>query len=220
MGFESVVQLICTVAVAVATVVLVIVTWKYVCITGETLRELRASREPYVFLKFESPGPHFDLVVGNSGQSAALNVIFELQEDIVWRLASSGGNITIGGGRLKKMPIFDSGLSHIAPGENLRYSCRGSPNHGNLGPGNFCVSIGITYEDEAGKTFARRVNIDMRAFDGVLFSSFEGGRRDSVAEELRKIGRLLRKHLPGGEYRSPGAAESETGQNPTGGRPQ
>jgi len=216
MDAGSWIQLLSTIGMAIATGVVAWATVRLesatkeyvgaaqeqVKVTAETLQEMRAQREPYVYLKFEDPGRGFEFVIGNSGQSAALNVRLDVMREAPWWKRVTGGTHVEAVDLLAGMPIFQSGLSRIEPGEKLRYDCGGRPNNQRLDDQNSRVSISVAYTNESGRKFSRQVDIDVRAFMGLLFKSFEGGTRDQIASELKDIRRLLSKRMPKPDYDS------------------
>jgi hypothetical protein len=162
------ISIISTIVVAVATVVLVVLTGKYVRLTKAMVDEMKEAGEPDVNVDFELPESMLRLVIGNAGRSPAKNVRFEVISDVNCirsiRYKDKSG--------LASLPIFDTGVSYLSPGRMLKFWA------GYLEPKketslNKVFRILIRYENDIGKLFERDIAIDMSQYENVLYESFK-----------------------------------------------
>ena len=176
---ESVIQLGSTIVVAFATVFLVWLTSKYVRLTKSIVEEMKATRGPSVYVDIEAPGQMFNLTVGNSGQSPAVNICFDVEKDIK---GFCYGKDEKG---IASIPIINKGISYLPPGRILKWRAglfRPSKDESQ----NNALQMKIVFEDEKGKIFKRSVSIDMSLYDAVLFESYRDPSKD-VALAIEKV---------------------------------
>lgn len=155
-----------TIVVAIATVVLVWLTSKYVRLTTHMVEDLKRSKEPVINVDFELPDHSLQLVLKNIGQSAAKNVKISILKDADW---IRGHSDTKG---LSGMPPFDKGVSYLVPGRTLKYWV-GYPDWKKSEEHDFTISFQVDFENDQGNPFQHRIDIDMNQFQGVLFESFK-----------------------------------------------
>jgi hypothetical protein len=171
------VQLISTVVITVATVVLAVLTFKYVRLTQMMVQEMKRSREPLVNVDFEMPDHTLRLVISNSGLSPAKNVRFRVTQDAKWIRDERGQH------GLSEFPPIKNGISYLVPGRKLKFYLE-SPNWKTVANKDLNVSLVVDCEDESGKSFTQCIDMDLCHFRWVLFESF----RDStlaVAEAIK-----------------------------------
>ena len=170
------VPLVSTVVVAVATVVLVWLTGRYVKLTRDLVRESQRSREPSVTLDFELPDHTLRMTVENNGGSPAVNIRVSVVQDVVW-LFSNGISLFN-----TATPVKD-GVSYLAPGRKLKYYI-GYPNWHETDESEMRARFHIRYESESGRSFEHSVDYDFVQMRDVLFESFKDSNL-AVAEAIR-----------------------------------
>jgi len=164
-----------TIVVAIATVVLVLLTSRYVRFTGRILEETQKHREPLVTIDFELPNDSLRLVICNYGLSPAKNIQIEVIKDIQFRLINQQVLAEFG-------PIKD-GVSYLTPARKLKYYL-GFPKWENTPEDQLDISLYIKYENEAGKNYEHIVNFDFGQMREVLFESFKDSNL-AIAEAIR-----------------------------------
>jgi predicted nucleic acid-binding Zn ribbon protein len=170
------IQLITTIVVMLANVLLVVLTAAYVLLTRQTVLEMKASREPSVYVDLEFPDMEVRAAIGNSGQSAALNIKFRVEDGVPW-LGQKG----FPKGLLSLEPIRD-GISYLPPGRTLKYMLN-MVDWKLLTEENALLKIGVNYENESGRKFKREYFIDVSQYNGVLCETY----RDSNIEVAKAI---------------------------------
>ncbi len=173
------VSIISTIVVAVATVVLVVLTGKYVRLTKAMVDEMKEAGEPDVNVDFELPERMLRLVIGNSGRSPAKNVRFEVVSDVdcirsIYSKDKPG---------LARLPVFETGVSYLSPGRILKFWA-GCLELKKEMPLNKIFRILVRYENDIGKLFERDIAIDMSQYENVLYESFKDN-NVTVAEAIK-----------------------------------
>jgi hypothetical protein len=171
---------------AFTTIVLAFLTWRYVKLTKHMADAMRISREPSVYIDFEIPGHEIRFSVGNSGQTPAKNLKFEVVQDLPW-LGFGGDSQGV-----SSIPIIKSGISYLTPGRVLKFSA-GFFAHKEIEREEHVFKMNIKYENEAGKLFTRSVIIDMIQYADVLFESFKDSTL-AVAEAIKDTEASRRTH--------------------------
>ncbi|MBA4121380.1 MAG: zinc ribbon domain-containing protein [Acidobacteria bacterium] len=170
-------QIIMTIIVTVANVFLVILTSIYVYLTRQMVNETKANRDPTVFVDLEFPEREARVAIGNSGQTPAVNIKFDVQEDVPWR---GLGKYSEG---LKGLEVIKNGVSYLPSNRILKYSA-GIPEWDKVDEEKRLLKINVSYYNESGKKFEREYFIDLLQYKGILFESF----RDSnmaIAKAIR-----------------------------------
>jgi len=176
---ESLIQLGSTIVVALATVFLVWLTSKYVRLTKSMADEMKASRGPSVYVDIEAPGQMFNLTVGNSGRSPAVNIRFTVEKDIK---GLSYGKDEKG---IESIPIIKKGISYLPPGRTLKWRAGVFRPTKDESQSN-ALQMEIFFENEQGKEFKRNFIIDMSLYDAVLFESYRDPSKD-VAQAIERV---------------------------------
>lgn len=140
---------------------------------------MKASRDPSVYVDIEAPGQMFNLTVGNSGQSPAVNIRFDVEKDIKGLCYGKDEK------GIASIPIIDKGISYLPPGRILKWRAGHFKPSKNESQRNV-LQMKIAFEDEKGKSFARSVLIDMSLYDAVLFESYRDPSKD-VAQAIEKV---------------------------------
>jgi hypothetical protein len=189
----TVISIISTAVVAFATVALALITNKYVRLTKVMVEEMKNAREPNVHVDFELPEKTLRLVIGNSGQSSAKNVRFEVVSDVDCIRTVVNQKNVLGG--LANLHIFENGISYLSPGRKLKFWA------GFLEPKkethfNKVFRVLVRYENDSGKLFERNIAIDMGQYEDVLFESFKDSNL-TVAEAIKDAERSRQLRDPG-----------------------
>jgi len=171
------IQLITTIVVAAANVVLVLLTSVYVYLTRRMVREMKSSREPSVFVDLEFPEEEARIAILNSGQSPAIDVRFKVEEDIPWRQL---GSHPVG---LNTLNVIKKGISYLPAGRSLKFMA-GFPDWKSIDETNGRMAVHVNYKNEDGNPFEREYIIDVDQYRSILFESFRDPNRE-VAKAIR-----------------------------------
>jgi hypothetical protein len=173
-----------TVVVAVATVVLVWLTSKYVRLTKQMVDDMKRTREPSITVDFELVDHAVRLAVSNTGLSSAKDIKFRVKRDIDW-LRVNGETGGIG-----ELELMERGISYLAPGRTFKYHA-GYPNRQRDQVGSMLLSMDVSFCNEAGATFERGIDIDMSQYQSVLFESFKDPEM-AIADAIKEVERSQR----------------------------
>lgn len=172
------VPLISTLVATGCTVVLAVLTWKYVKLTAKLVEESQQQREPLVTVDFETPDfAELNFVLENHGASPARNVQIEVLQDTEW-IHTGKDDTGLGGIH----PIVH-GVSLMTPGRKLKYRC-GTVNWQSLPKGSVPVILQLSYENLSGKDFDETIHFDLQQLCHVLFDSFRDP-ADNVARAIK-----------------------------------
>lgn len=165
-GYSTEIELLSTIIITIATIVLAILTAKYVRHTKYMAEQMKSVREPTVYFDFEVPSYSIKLIIGNSGYSPAINIRFDVNKDIKWLKLNKD---IIG---FSNLPIIKNGISYLAPGRTFKFIA------GNIGDSsenslNNELQMIIHYENESGKKFIKDVSIDLSVYRLTLFETFK-----------------------------------------------
>ncbi|MFA5914335.1 MAG: zinc ribbon domain-containing protein [Burkholderiales bacterium] len=161
-----------------ATVVLAVLTFKYVRLTHSLVQEARAAKRPNVFVDIEFDSTDVKFIIGNTGSSPAINVKLSVADNIPWRQHpefQSG---------IASLAIVQNGLAYLAPGRTLKFNAGYIENNATFFSAESMVTIGLMYQTETGEQVSREVTIELRSYSGVLFESFVHPERE-VARAIR-----------------------------------
>lgn len=180
-----------TIVVALATVALVCLTFRYVRLTRRMVEESQKSRDPFVTADFEIPDRSLRLVVENHGLSPAKNVRIAVLKDVQWVRTAKGRQ------GLAECAAVKKGISYLTPSRRLKYYL-GFPNWGNASDDQMETSLRVTYQSEAGREYHHLVDFDFRQMREVLYESFKDPNL-AVAEAIRESERDRQFHEHVGE---------------------
>lgn len=157
------ISIISTVVVAIATVVLTILTGRYVRLT-----KIMVTQEPNVYVDLEFPESIFRFVVGNSGSSPAKNIQFDILSDVDCIFSFYEKNKA----GISTIPIFKNGISYLSPGRILKFWVGNFNN--SVMKDSKCKEfrVVVRFENSRGKRFEIDTTIDLGQYDHVLFESF------------------------------------------------
>jgi hypothetical protein len=190
----TVISIISTAVVAFATVALALITNKYVRLTKVMVDEMKNAMEPNVHVDFELPEKTLRLVIGNSGQSSAKNVRFEVISDVDCIRTVVNQKNVLGG--LANLPIFENGISYLSPGRRLKFRAGFLEPKKETSLNKKIFRVLVRYENDSGKLFERNIAIDMGQYKDVLFESFKDSNL-TVAEAIKDVERSRQLRDPG-----------------------
>jgi hypothetical protein len=176
----STVQLYVTIVVAVANILLVLLTGVYAYLTRQMVLQMRASRDPSVFVDLEFPELMGRVAIGNTGQTPAKNIRFKIDDNVPWL-----GDADKPRG-LQAISALATGVSFLPPGRVLKYYV-GMPDWKKAGPG-ATITVRVDFQSEAGTEFTREYVLDLAQYSQVLFESFRDP-TSSVAEAIKQAER-------------------------------
>lgn len=173
-----------TIAAAGINFLLTVLTAIYVYFTRRMVCEMQAARQPSVFIDLEFPDEQARIAIGNSGESPAVNVVFEIKEDIPWRhfLAGKDG--------LKSLEVIKHGVSFLPPDRVLKFmggyvdweKFRQAPGQ---------LQIKIKFDNEAGHHFTRDYRINISQYAQLLYDTFRDP-STAIAQAIRESERSRR----------------------------
>ncbi len=180
MDAQTSVQLVSTLVVAVATAVLAYLTYRNVQLTNKMVTEMRAARAPYIFVELEIRKTGNVLAVGNSGQTAAVDIHFDVKQDASW---VSLPNMKF---YLNQTAPIEKGITYLPPGRTLRYLL-GQLNVAGSQEGD-AIKLGVQYKDDAGELFRREIVIALATLEGLLYETYQKPESE-IAEALKDMRR-------------------------------
>lgn len=178
-AIELLIQILCLSLTTVATIVLAILTRKYVRLTHSMLEEARTQKEPNVYVDLELSSYQAKLLIGNSGRSPAVNLRFEVKDNIPWRISEHYPS-------LSQMSVVRNGISYLAPFRTLKYIAGYIDDKKTFSELNSSVEIRLAYETEDGKEVKRDFVIDIGQYREVLFESFTNP-ADKIASAIKGV---------------------------------
>lgn len=178
MDAASAISALGSLASAIATVILAVLTAKYVRLTNSLVDEAKTAKLPNVYVDLEIDDFDVKLVIGNSGQSAAQDIRFEVKDAVPWR--KMGDHHT---GVAALAPIRD-GLSYLAPGRVLKYHAGVAGADAEFFAVGSTMDFRITFKSDAGTEQERQFTIELHSYSGILYESFRHPERE-VARAIR-----------------------------------
>jgi len=162
---------------ALTSIVLAALTLVYVILTRRMVLEMKAVREPSMFMDVY-PGPYLSIIVviGNKGNGTAYDVSFSGIEGLD-RVSFYPSQKALSG-----LPIISEGISHMPVGKIVRITGRYNRENG-FGSKFQCV---MRYRNLAGQTFSQSVVCDLELFRHVEIVD-ETKYQKLIAESLREI---------------------------------
>lgn len=168
----AVISMVATVVVTIANVFLVVLTRRYVRLTGGMLEHMRQSQSASVVLDMTFDGRSAHLLVANTGQTAATNVKFEHVTGMEW---SRHGNV---------QALSERGISYLPPGRTMRFWL-GYPDWKQIEKEHPVVRIDLEYSAD-GATQRRDFLIDMSQYLG---TSAESNPEDRIVNAIEELAR-------------------------------
>ena len=165
-----------------ATWIPIIISWVglaltglYIKLTGEMVRQMRAAREPSVYADIEVNGGKHIIIVGNCGESPAVNIRFSFIGASPLR--------DINGIPSADKTLAQQPITFLAPNKILKFWA-GYVDFNAQQPVPELV-IRIAYENEKGKRFSRTCRINVLNLDNLLFETFRDSSQD-IADAIRE----------------------------------
>jgi hypothetical protein len=191
MQTSDVINLIGTTVSAAATVLLAVLTARYVKLTHALVDETRSAKFPNVFVDIEIDLSSVKFIVGNAGSSGALDIRLAVTDSVPW----------LGIGKrptgIASLPIVQNGISYLAPGRILKFRAgHVKPDADFFAAGN-TIEVELSFSTETGRRLKRQFSIDLNSYSSVLYESFRAPGSE-VAEAIRNSerSRSLRESIP------------------------
>lgn len=162
----------------IATVILALLTRRYVLLTQQMVQSMEAVHEPFVDIELDLPSMELRLAFVNAGGTAARNIQFHVDEDC--NLIRGYGSHETGIG---SMHPIRNGISYLPAGQRLIYSAGHCPSDISNSP-NSRLQVTITYQNDGGRTFSRTVSYDLGQIDHLLFETFNNSHA-AIAKAIR-----------------------------------
>jgi hypothetical protein len=159
------------------TIVLTVLTARYVRLTAALLEHSRQAARPQVFVDLELPSNLTRLVIENRGGSSAHDVSFIIEKDVPWlkwHQDKTGG--------LAGLQVMAHGISYLTPGRRLVFllgSFVGVPDGESGG-----IAFQVSFKDDEGVAYTKTISMDLAQYSGVSTGSFIGP-ADRIADALR-----------------------------------
>lgn len=169
-----------SVASAIATIVLAVLTGRYVRLTNALVEEGKATKYPNVYADIEFDSYEVRFIVGNAGSSPAINVRFDVTDNVPWRKVK---DYEFG---FDQVAAIKNGITYLAPGRILKYNAGFVDRDPAFFSENSNIEILLTFETESGVTVKREFSIELSAYAGVLLESFSDPERE-VAKAIRDV---------------------------------
>jgi hypothetical protein len=163
---------------ALTTIVLAFLTAKYVKLTHALVEEARVARYPNVYVDIEFDDMDVKFIVGNSGQSAAVDIKFDVKDSVPWRKIQ---NFPTG---IKSISAVGSGISYLAPGRILKFQAGYVEHDSAFFAKGSEIDISLTFKTETGKSLQRQHTVELRSYAGILLETFRNPERE-VARAIR-----------------------------------
>ena len=171
----EILQILSLLLTTIATVVLAILTAKYVRLTHLMLEEAKSQKEPNVWVDLEFL-PHYDikLLIGNSGSTPAKDITFQVYDNIPWRKDS---------GVLQDLSPIKNGISYLAPFRTLKYDA-GYFDWIKFKEEKRTIEINLIYKTETGKILRKNFPINLLHYSDILYETFKNP-NDEIVEALK-----------------------------------
>ena len=178
MDTASILSAVGAVASAIATIVLVGLTGRYVKLTHALVEESRQAKYPNVFVDVEFDEIDVKFLVGNSGTTPALDIHFDVKDQVPWRKI---GNHPSG---ITAIVAVQKGISYLAPGRTLKFSAGYIEHDPKFFAEGSSIDITLEFRTEDGAELRRQFTIDLQSYAGILFETFRDPQRE-VAQAIR-----------------------------------
>ena len=163
---QALIQSVGGIITAVTTIVLAVLTYRYVKLTGSMLEEARISRAPNIVVDIETTTHSgMKLVIGNTGSTPAYSLKFTVVDSIPWR------DIQCCVKGFASMEVIRKGITYLAPGRVLKYEAGYFDWHEVKRLGSI-IEFQVSYEDHAKNEKHIKFHIDMMQYLSVLPESF------------------------------------------------
>lgn len=192
MSLASFFDLASTVVAAIATAVLAWLTSRYVRLTGAMAEAMRAAQDPSVVVMIEIARHLVQLKIQNVGQSPALDIRFQLLQDITWLRRGKGKS------GLGHLSVIQRGVSYLAPNQSLAFlGGVANPKPEDLQESHV-IEISYRYRSPRGGEFEGSMIMDFEELRDLRLNALVDP-VEKLADTLREIesSRQLRENPPG-----------------------
>ncbi|HEX9022498.1 MAG TPA: zinc ribbon domain-containing protein [Geobacteraceae bacterium] len=173
MDYKDIINIICALVTTSATVILAVLTSRYVRLTNAIAEESKRSRDPLVYVDIEPSNHCVKLVVGNAGMTAAHDVRVDIQDEVEWN-------------HLKKHFLgfqprekLKNGIPYLAPQRVLKYEL-GSPNWQKLQQNDGLLKVNIQFRNDENILTKKLCQINLSQYLAVSMDSFSNSSKDIV----------------------------------------
>ena len=173
MDYKDFINVICALATTSATIILAVLTARYVKLTNAIVEENKCSRDPLVYVDIEPSHHYVKLVVGNAGMTAAHDVKIDIQDEVEWE-------------RLKEHVFgfqprekLKSGIPYLAPHRVLKYEL-GLPKWRELQEKDGILKINIKFRNDRNILTEKLCQINLSQYLAVSMDSFSNSSKDIV----------------------------------------
>lgn len=195
-------------AVALLTLLLVLVTIAYAVFTRQMVKEMQVTRQadlrPYLIIDTIIIGQMFYLVIKNNGKTAAERVGFKFDRSIenMWKK------------KIEELPLFKEGITVFPPGKEFvvtlgpTYLFLSNKKEEIKYPSNFTIIVKYSYFDKIKTTESTAINLeeymDTRTYPNEIIKSLEtldGTLRkglESIAKSAEKLSKIEAIASPSG----------------------
>ncbi|MEK6762379.1 MAG: hypothetical protein AABY96_06655 [Nitrospirota bacterium] len=147
-------------------------------LTHALVEEARVAKYPNVYVDIEFDDMDVKFVVGNSGQSAAVDIKFDVKDSVPWRKIQ---NFPTG---IKSISAVENGISYLAPGRILKFQAGYVEHDSEFFAKGSTIDISLTFKTETGMSLQRQHTIELRSYAGILLETFQNPERE-VARAIR-----------------------------------
>ena len=163
------------------TIALVWLTARYVKLTNALVEEARASKFPTVYLDLELDPGMSKFIIGNAGNSPAINIRLDVAKDAMWSPLGKGGGAGIAG-----LAPAIQGISYLAPGRVLKFTPGTIDDTEKFFAVGSTIQIALSYQTESGHLIKREVLFNLSSYSGVLLESFRRSGRE-IADAIERV---------------------------------
>lgn len=170
---------------AITAIILAWMTGKYVRLTGRMVAEMKAARQPIVFVDLEIHDlSEVVLLIGNSGEAPARHCRFEVEDHIPWH------------GKPQKtpgqLPALKDGIAYLAPARTLRFRL-GHVDWNKATAKAGWLNVTIHFEGEEDRKYVHRANIDLSRYAGLSPDTFTRPDNEVVStlKEILQLGQQV-----------------------------
>lgn len=178
MDTPALLSLIGSLSSALATVILVFLTGRYVRLTHALVQEAKLAKYPNVFVDVEFDEIDVKFIVGNSGSTPALDVTFNVKDSVPWRKLKDFPS------GLASISAVQKGIAYLAPGRTLKFQAGYVDYDPKFFADGSTIDIALSFKTESGQTLNRQFTIELRSYAGILLESFRDPERE-VAKAIR-----------------------------------
>lgn len=194
------ITLLSAIVTTCTTVVLAVLTWRYVRLTQQMAQIMESAREPFVDIELDMPDHELRLAFINGGGTTAREITFSVEKDCehiqgIRRNGEKG---------IASMHPIENGISYLPSNQRLIYSAGRCNNLKSAEDTNLIIRI--TYTNDPGRRFFRTVRYDLKQIEHVLFESFQND-LVGVAKSIREAERSMARNQAGSPFKHVGMSK-------------